>query len=124
MRWNFKTHHYALRETIGRLIERIFPDPLVKVSGPPLIDVAVRRSADGRLVLHLLNVAQTQRADRFLTADAIPTLGPIDIRMRVETEPKRVAWVPDKRPVSWQWESGLLSVTVPELALHGVIVID
>ena len=120
----FRTHHPALRALIGDLAARLFPDPLVTVEAPPCVDIALRRTRAGKLSLHLLNLTNTQRAERFLSTDYIPTAGPIEITLRVAERPKRVRWSPSGRGLAWKWASGLLTVTLKQLAIHGVVVID
>ena len=51
-------------------------------------------------------------------------MGPIEVKMKVTSKPKRVSWVPDGGKLKWSWEKGVLSVTVPKLHVHGVIVVE
>ena len=93
----FRTHHPALRALIGDLAARLFPNPMVKVDAPPCVDIALRRTRAGKLSVHLLNLANAQRAERFLSTDYIPTVGPIEITLRIAERPKRVRWSPGGR---------------------------
>jgi hypothetical protein len=120
----FRTHHHTLRAFIGEITRQLFSDPAVRVNGPACVDVALRRTAQGKLSLHLLNLAETQRADRFISTDFVPTIGPIEVQLHVAEKPKRVRWVPDGGRLKWAWENGTLTVTVPRLHVHGVIVIE
>jgi hypothetical protein len=119
-----RTHQAALRRFIGDIAARLFPRPAVKVSGPPCMDVHLRRTRTGQLSVHLLNLAEAQRADRFLGGDFIPPVGPIEVEMKAPKRPQRVRWVPDGGRVKWSWSKGMLSVTIPRLELHGVIVVE
>jgi hypothetical protein len=120
----FRSHHPALRRLVGDLCAKLFPDPAVRVDGPPVLDMALRRTADGRLSVHLLNTAGMQLADRYTTPDFVPPVGPIRVQLRVAKRPSRVALVPGSQPVSWSWRDGVLEATVPQLAIHGVLVVD
>jgi len=119
----FRSHHFALRRFVGRLAASLFPEPAVQTDAPPCIDVALRKTRDGKLSVHLLNLANAQRADRFLSADCIPPVGPITVVLRVSRKPKQVRWVPDGGRVQWQWSKGLLTARVPKVGIHGVLVV-
>ncbi|MCC6444226.1 MAG: hypothetical protein IT210_12330 [Armatimonadetes bacterium] len=121
---HFRCHHPSLRSFIGSLAAELFPDPAVRVKGPACLDIALRRMADGNLGLHLLNMAETQRADRFLTTDFIPALGPIEVTLKTDKKPSGVSWEPDGNRLEWSWQEGNLTVTVPSLHVHGVVVVE
>jgi hypothetical protein len=120
----FRAHHSSLRRFIGDIVHKLFPDPAVQIAGPPCLDVALRRAPDGKLSLHLLNVANMQRFDRGLTTDYIPAVGPIEVRMRLSEKPKRVRRVPDGGRLKWTWKEGALSLTLPSVHIHTVLVVE
>ncbi len=120
----FRTHHPVLRAVVGELAEQLFPHPAVTVAAPPCVDAALRRTADGRLCLHLLNLANAQRADRFLATDFVPSVGPITVRLSVPHEPQKVSWVPDRDELDWTWREGQLSAAIPALHIHGALVVE
>ena len=120
----FRSHHPWLREFIGRLTTELFPDPAVRVDGPPTLDVALRKTPDGRLSAHLLNTAGMPLPDRYGFTDFTPPLEHITLTIRTARRPASVAWVPDGGRLDWSWSDGWLKVTVPRLAIHGAIVVD
>jgi hypothetical protein len=120
----FRTHHPRLREFIGGLAADLFPDPGIKIEGPSCIDVALRRTRDGKLSVHLLNTANVPLPDRYSFTDFIPPLENIWLTIGTSAKPKSVTWVPDGGRLPWSWSDGRLAVTVPRLKIHGVIVIE
>ncbi|MCC6444809.1 MAG: hypothetical protein IT210_15285 [Armatimonadetes bacterium] len=120
----FRSHHPALRSFIGEAVSHLFPNPAVRIDGPSCVDIALRRTRKGHLSLHLLNLAETQRADRFLSSDHIPPVGPIRIEMQCPEKPKRVRQVPQARSLKWTWENGTLKVTVPRLEIYDIVVVE
>lgn len=120
----FRSHPPVLRQLIGNLVNELFPEPAVRLEAPPCVDVALRRTRDGKLSVHLLNLAGVQRADRFLHTDFVPSVGPIAVRVNTPQKPAGVRWVPDGGELKWTWENGVLSVTVPSLHVHGVLLLD
>jgi hypothetical protein len=119
----FRSHHPWLRELIGGLAASLFPDPLIKVEGPPGLDISVRTTRDGRLSVHLLNTTGMPLPDRYGFTDFVPPLEGIKLAVRVRARPKAVTWVPDGGPLNWSWSDGVLRVTVPRLEIHGVVVV-
>jgi len=118
----FRSHHPWLREFIGGLAAELFPEPAVTVEGPPTLDIALRRTGDGRLAVHLLDTAGMPLPDRYGFTDFIPPLEGIELAIRTAGRPVSVSWVPDGGRLDWSWADGLLKVTVPKLRIHGAIV--
>jgi hypothetical protein len=121
---HFRSHHPWLRDVIGSLAGQLFPDPDVKVEGPPTLDVGLRRDADGRLSVHLLNTTGLPVPDRYGFTDFIPPVGPVRLTIKRAARPSAVSWVPDGGRLDWTWSDGLLRVTIPRLEIHGVVVVE
>jgi hypothetical protein len=121
---HFRTHYPATREFLKLIMNRLLPQPLVRVDAPDCVDIALRRTANGRLALHLLNRANMQIADRYLSTEAVPAVGPIAVSLSVPTKPARVRWLPSGGRVRWVWQAGTLTATIPRLDIHGVLVVE
>jgi hypothetical protein len=119
----FRSHHPWLREFVGGLVAELFPGPAVRVDGPPTLDVALRRTRDGRLSVHLLNTTGMPLPDRYGFTDFIPPLEEITLTIRAEARPRSVTWVPDGGRLEWSWAEGRLKVVVPKLKIHGAVVV-
>ena len=115
----------------------------VTVKGPAYVDIAVRKTADGKLSLHLLNRTNLPMPDRYDFTDFIPPIGPLSVEMECEAKPRAVRFVPEGEGgregagdggrehggnkagrLKWIWRDGRLRVTVPRLEIHGVVVVD
>lgn len=120
----FRSHHPWLREFIGELTATLFPDPAVRVEGSYCLDVSLRTTRDGKLSVHLLNTAGMPLPDRYGFTDFIPPLEDIRLTIKTPARPKSVTWVPDGGTLDWSWTDGRLTVTVPKLKIHGVLIID
>ncbi|MGZ5438404.1 MAG: hypothetical protein ACXWFJ_01005, partial [Candidatus Aminicenantales bacterium] len=118
----FRSHHPWLREFVGQLVTGLFPNPAVTVEGPPTLDMALRKTADGQLSVHLLNTTGMPLPDRYGFTDFIPSLEHITLTIKTAERPASVVWVPDGGRLEWSWADGWLKVTVPRLAIHGIIV--
>ena len=120
----FRSHHPWLREFIGSLAADVFPDPTVQIDGPFCLDVALRTTRDGRLSVHLLNTANMPVPDRYGFTDFIPPLENVRVTIKLPAKPRSVSWVPDGGALDWSWSGGRLTVTIPRLKIHGVVVIE
>jgi hypothetical protein len=60
------------------------------------VDIAVRKTADGKLSLHLLNRTNLPMPDRYDFTDFIPPIGPLAIEMDCPAKPKAVRFVQER----------------------------
>ncbi len=119
-----RSHHPAARSLVQDLAERVLPVPALRIDAPPTVEAALRRSADGNLTLHLLNLTGAQRADDHLAVETVPQIGPIAVRLRVSEKPMSVTWEPAAQDLEWSWADGVLTTRVPSLHIHGVVVVE
>ena len=88
------------------------------------MDVALRRTHDDRLCVHLLNAAGVPLPDRYNFIDFVPAVEKIRVQVAFPFKPGKVTWVPDGGRLDWSWNDGRLTVTIPRLHIHGVLVIE
>jgi hypothetical protein len=120
-----QTPAVAIRDLIGAVMRKAFPKPRVETDAPPTVDLALRRTRDGRLSVHFLNLARVQRGDKeFPTMDPYPAVGPFTVRLRTPQKPAAVRWEPEGDQVKWSWRDGILTATVPGLQIHGVLLVE
>jgi hypothetical protein len=120
----FRGHHPGIRLFLGDLVGRLFADPAVRTNAPPTVDLALRRAADGRLTVHFLNRTGFPVPDHHNFIDYLPTVGPLEVSLKAETRPRSVVWMPEGRPVTWDWKDGRLRATVPSLHVHGILLVE
>ncbi len=119
----YQSLHPALRRFFGEAAHALYPDPDVQVDGPGLVEVALRRTADGALAVHLMNTSSVQRGERVLAPPVIDPISPLTIRVRTEKRPKQVSWMPDNSRVKWSWKNGWLTAAIPPLDIHGALMV-
>jgi hypothetical protein len=117
-----QSHYPVVREFLGNVMRHLFPQPMVELQGPPCVDVALRRNRD-TLLIHLTNLAGMQTAPRYAVIDHIPSVGPLELTVRLDAPPQKVSAVPADVALESRWEDGILHVTLPSLAIHAVVVI-
>jgi hypothetical protein len=115
----------AIRDLVGTVMGEAFPLPIVNTDAPAHVDLAVRRTHEGQLCVHLLNLARVQRGEtEFPPMDPYPATGPFTVHLRLPEKPLAVRWEPDGPVVEWTWREGLLTTVVPGLSIHGVLVVE
>lgn len=119
----YQTHHPWLREFLQPVVQELFSKPAVTIDGPSCIEIALRKTREGRLSLHLFNRANMPLGNYHMI-DCIPEAGPIKVTMAVPQKPKRVEWIPDGGKIKWKYQKGELTFEIPKLKIHGVAVID
>ncbi|MGB9906485.1 MAG: hypothetical protein ACPLRR_03740 [Candidatus Saccharicenans sp.] len=120
----FRSHHPWLRQFIGSLTQKLFPSPAVMVEAPPTVDIALRKTVDNRLTLHLLNRTGFPVPDRYNFIDHVPPVGPIQVKLALEEKPQQVLWVPEGIRLKWKWEKGYLQTVIPTLHVHGLLLVE
>lgn len=119
----FHNHHPYMRKFIGEIVEQLFPEPLVKVNAPSYVDMSLRRTSMGDLSIHLLNLANLPVSERRAFLEYVAKIHSIGVELKTVVKPKEVIWEPYGEILSWSWDNGVLTTTVPVLGIHGVIVI-
>ncbi len=120
----YRSHHPYLREFIGKITHLLFANPAIQVEAPPCIDVALRKTQNGKLSVHLLNRANAPVSDRYGIIDFVPTVGPITIKLNMEEKPNKITAVPRNRRLQQTWEEGVLTVKIPRVHVYSVLVIE
>lgn len=119
----FRSHAPGLRAFIGEAVGLLFPEPKVRVVGPPVLDIALRTTADGKLSVHLLNRAGLPLPDRFNFSDYIPPVGPITVEIRTAKKPERIVLAPGNAELKWEWDGRTARIEVPKIGIHEVVVV-
>jgi hypothetical protein len=112
-------HAAALRQFCGRIAARLIT-PLVRVEGPPSLEV-VLRTKEGRLLVHLLNLTGMQVGAEYVAGDFIPAIGPLRVEIRMARPPANPVLEPGGRPIAGAYRTGVWSATIPRVEIHDII---
>lgn len=115
------------RQLAGALVERLLPDPEIRVRAPACIDVALRRRRREKII-HLMNRGSgIPNQPNNGAIDEIPPVGPVTIRMRLDDPPKAVKRAFGKgklKTTSKRVHGGVrLTVEVPSVHIHESIIV-
>ncbi len=103
-------------------VESLEPGFVVDVDGCSSVDVSVRTTQDGRLAVHLVNTSGDHESAGII--ESIGPIGPLTISIRSATRPNRVTVVPSGRALDFQYQDGVVKLTLDQVAIHDVIVVE
>ena len=112
-----------LRSYIGAVVDRLYPNPIVRSGGSTYVDVTLMRK-DGRTLVNLVNTAGPHADPNVQVFDEVPPIGPLSIDIRVEHKPKVVSIEPGNRKASWSYEDGCVRVAIDRLEIHDVVALE
>lgn len=118
----FNCRTTVARDFIASLVRKLFPQPMVEVSGPGNVDVQVNRKS-GKLMINLLNMSGPHGDDKVCVFDEVPAVGPLDIVIRTKTKPKKVTLCPCNKNLRYTYAKGEIRLQLKKLQIHDVIVI-
>ena len=112
----------VLRRFVASLVDEVFSDPMVRVSGSRHVDVSLMRKP-GLLCVNLVNTGGPHGDPDVFAYDEIPRLGPLTVRIRSTREPQDVFLEPNGRRVDWRYEGGAIVLAIDDLEVHDLVVI-
>lgn len=113
----------AIRETIGKAMKLTLPNPVVEVTGSGDVDVSLRRTAEGKLSVHLVNTSGPHQAEPFV--EKIDPVGPLTVRVKTGTAPSKVVIQPDGKEVSFTYgEDGFTVVELDQIGIYDILVLE
>ncbi|CCH56760.1 hypothetical protein BN8_06146 [Fibrisoma limi BUZ 3] len=121
--------NYLKRETVQNrdflkaVLNEVFLKPLVEVRGSGKVHVTVNRKGS-QLLVNLINMTGAHANKAVHTYDDIAPVGPLTVSLRTPTKPKRIIRQPGNVPVRFTTESDKISLIIPKLDIHSVLVIE
>ena len=113
----------GLRDYMALLVKASGFMPDFTVSGSHLVE-AMLMEKDGTIRLNLTNLAGAHEDKRYRGVDEIPPLGPLAITIQSDARPERVMLMPEDKPLDFNWENGIISLTLDRFEIHSVIEIE
>ena len=114
---------FVVAHLINSLARRLFPEPIVELTGSPTVDVTVM-TKQGQLMVNLVNTAGPHGDPGVFTFDHVPPVGPLEVSIRRDHRPQDVMLQPGARKVDYRYTDGRIHLTIDRLELHDVIVVD
>lgn len=117
-------HYPLLREFIASLIDGLGIPWRVTVNGPPRLELVLRQK-DNKLMVNLINRGSGEALSALRTIPSeLPPILDVQVDIRHPQQPKSVSLEPGRERVKWEYENGRVSVRVPRVDIHRILVIE
>ncbi|GAA0672419.1 hypothetical protein GCM10010193_26070 [Kitasatospora atroaurantiaca] len=111
------------RQLLGAVLDRLLPDPLVRIGGPVHLETGVVSTPTGTVV-HLISFVPARETPALdLVHDAFPLVD-VPVSVRVTGEPSAVRLQPSGQELDWQYDGEYVHVRVTSLDGHAMVVVD
>ena len=115
---------YIYKEIVGRLLEKLLPEPLVRVGSnvAPSTEIAILRQADeNRLIVHVVNFQPQRRTagNEFIEA-AVP-VNNVSFAVRTDKAPSRVVLVPSGEEIAFEQKERYCHITLPTVLTAQIV---
>jgi hypothetical protein len=111
------------RLLVRNLLERLLPDPLLRVAAPTTTETGVQRQGR-RTIVHLLQYPAERRTEKLDRVEDIVPLYDVPLSLKLPKAPKRVYMAPDETPVEFEYLAGRVNLRVPEIRGHAMLVFE
>jgi hypothetical protein len=123
--WNMKV-------ILANLLRLVMSEPLVTVEAPAWLEVVLMRQIAeaapekrARLLVHLINHHGDRPVDgnNYCLEQVMPVRD-VTVHLRVDKKPSSVTLEPDGSVAEWSYAHGILTVQVPEVAIHRIVAVS
>ena len=111
------------RLLVRNLLERLLPEPLLRVDGPTTTETSVTRQGK-RTIVHLLQYAPERRTEKLDLIEDIVPLYDVPLSLKLDRAPKKVYSAPDESEIEFEYLAGRVNLRVPEVRGHAMIVFE
>lgn len=111
------------RDFLSGLVDTLFEEPMVRVSGTRYVDVTLMEK-DGKTMVHFINTAGPHANKDVYVFDEIPKVGPVQVSLRCKARPQSVFLEPGHRVPEYFYSEDQLSVQIPLVEIHDILVVE
>ncbi len=108
-----------LNETILSVTDRL----RLKVTGSQHLELTLNEK-DGKTAINLINTYGEHDNSRVAVFDEIPSIGPLDIELKMAKCPKKVTLIPQNRRLEFEYSNGAMKTTLDKLEIYDIIVVE
>ena len=125
-------NQWTLKHLVANLLRLALPDPPVEVDAPAWVETVLMRqpaaaSPGGRerLLVHLVNPHGDHAVDtNYRCVEQVLPVPGVTVRVRRPQRPARVTLEPGGTTPQWSYADGVVTVAVPEVAIHRVVAME
>jgi hypothetical protein len=120
----FANHgNLACRWLVEKLLNRLLPEPLIRVTAPTMAEAGVTRQGR-RTIVHLLHYCPQRRTPTLDIVEDIVPIFDVEISLKIRRKPGRVYVAPEREPLTFTHAAGRTRVVVPEINGHAMVVFE
>jgi hypothetical protein len=120
----YATHgNIACRHLVGKMLDLLLPEPLLRVGAPSFVEATVARQA-GRRIVHLLGYAPVRRTASLDIVEEPSLVRDLTVSLRLPEAPGQVRVQPAGSLLPCRYRGGRAEVTLPELDGHAMLVFE
>ena len=114
------------RTLLRNLIEHLMPEPLLIIDGPTSLESSIMRQKKpvSRTIVHLLQYSPERRAENIDLIEDIVPIQRVPLSLKFDRKPKSVYLAPDGVKLDYEYEASRVSLIVPEIHGHAMIVFE
>ena len=116
----------VLRKIALWMLDQVYPssDRKIVLRNAPLNVEFFYNERENEKLVHLINYSADRREGAPGYAQEFPPVQGIEVRLRLESAPKNVALVPEKKNLDYAFKEGWLSFIAEPLKIHSVYCIE
>ncbi len=114
----------AVKQAVLFALDRLLGERKTLRTSLPVQGVVTLMKQQDRLVTHLLYAVPVKRGSGIEIIEDIVPVYQIHLEIKTGFEPKRVYLAPQEKDLEYTYEEGNLTVTVPEVYIHQMVVIE
>lgn len=111
------------RDIVEKCINLLLDAPLVRSNLPASAEVTYRTQQD-KTIVHILHYIAEKKSRRMTVVDTKLPLIDIQMEIRCEKAPQKVYLAPTMEELKYAYKEGYVSVEIPKLLGHGMVVIE
>ncbi|MGG1550138.1 beta-galactosidase trimerization domain-containing protein [Paenibacillus ferrarius] len=116
---------YIQREIVQFALSRLLPNPTLDTNLPSQGIVTLQQQVSlNRSVVHLLYASPVRRGKGIEVIEDLPTMSNVQLTVQCRQKPASVYLAPQMAPLSFHFENGKVTCTIPELTCHQMVVLQ
>ncbi|QGQ97761.1 hypothetical protein EHS13_24165 [Paenibacillus psychroresistens] len=113
----------TMRHFMQGIVQELFPNPLVQVTGSPYVDVTLATNHE-HLIVHLVNTSGPHADKHIYTFDEITAIGPLHVKIQAKHAPQCIQYEPSGEQLAFEFKDCQISLSIPRLEIHGALIIS
>ncbi len=112
----------TFHEYLEKAMQEAFSNPIVQFEQKQPLDVSIRKTQDGRLSIHLVNVSGPHEQAGII--DAIDPVENVKLSLNLTTPVKSIRLEPSGTQLSYTQQNDRVELTIPSIPIYEILVLE